>query len=107
MGASGPVVTGSCDDTPVAQVLFSAAMSEALLGAGSRARFMMVYKTPTIVSTDLFDLEKLGAQTHHVWREGGRGGREQDWSVVILLDFRYGCFQVRGFQDTEGHFQTP
>ncbi|CAE6925531.1 IMCE [Symbiodinium natans] len=36
------------------------------------AKFMMVYKTPTIVSTDLFDLEK------------------------------YGCFQVRGFQGGEG-----
>ena len=31
------------------------------LGSNScSARFMLVYKTPTIVSTDLFDLEKLG-----------------------------------------------
>jgi len=36
------------------------------------AKFMMVYKTPTIVSTDLFDLEK------------------------------FGCFQVRGFQGGSG-----
>mmetsp|Transcript_40348 Transcript_40348/g.93557 ORF Transcript_40348/g.93557 Transcript_40348/m.93557 type:complete len:359 (+) Transcript_40348:84-1160(+) len=36
------------------------------------AKFMIVYKTPTIVSTDLFDLEK------------------------------FGCFQVRGYQGGEG-----